>query len=45
MSHVKLEYLPPPLDGPRGKPALVHGLLTSEDGSKPYGPEENLISD
>jgi tRNA 2-thiocytidine biosynthesis protein TtcA len=48
MSHVNLEYLPPPLDGPRGQPTLRHSLLTSQDGPKAYEcdhSQENLISD
>ena len=48
MSHVNLEYLPPPLDGERGHPTLMHSLRTSQDGPKAYESdhsEENLIPD
>ncbi len=48
MSHVNLEYLPPPLDGQRGLPTLMHALLPSQDGPKAYASDdtkENLISD
>jgi tRNA 2-thiocytidine biosynthesis protein TtcA len=45
MSHVNLEYLPPPLEGTRGVLTLMHSLLHSPDGTKPYEPKENLVSD
>jgi tRNA 2-thiocytidine biosynthesis protein TtcA len=48
MSHVNLEYLPPPLNCRRGVPTLMHALLTSQDGPKAYASddtEENFISD
>ena len=48
MSHINLEYLPPPLDGYRGQPTLMHALKESRDGVKTYGshePEENPVSD
>ena len=45
MSHVNLEYLPPPLDGKRGQLTLMHSLKTTLDGPNPHESEENLISD
>jgi len=45
MSHVNVEYLPPPLDGRRDQPALMRSSKTSRDGTKPYESEENVISD
>jgi tRNA 2-thiocytidine biosynthesis protein TtcA len=45
MSHVNLEYLPPPLNGRRKQPALMHSSKTSRDGTKHYESEENNISD
>jgi tRNA 2-thiocytidine biosynthesis protein TtcA len=45
MSRVNLEYLPPPLDGKRGVLTLMHSLLHSQDGIKPYESKEDLISD
>ena len=41
MSHVNLEYLPPPLDGQRGLPTLMHALKMSQYGPKAYGSNES----
>jgi tRNA 2-thiocytidine biosynthesis protein TtcA len=45
MSCVNLEYLPPPLDGPRGKITLRHCLLESEEGTRSCELTKDLISD
>lgn len=45
MSHVNLEYLPPPLGGKRGVLTLMHSLLQSQEGTKPYESYENPVSD
>jgi len=47
MSHINLEYLPPPLDGHRGQPTLMHALKASRDGveiDEPSESEEDPIS-
>jgi tRNA 2-thiocytidine biosynthesis protein TtcA len=45
MSHVNLEYLPPPLDGRRGRSTLKHSSKTLRDGTRPYESEQDSISD
>ena len=48
MSHVNLEYLPPPLDGQRGLLSLKDALQTLQDGQQPYAAddsEENPVPD
>ncbi len=45
MSHVNLEYLPPPLGGRRGAPSLLHSLLESQDGAKPHESKKDLVPD
>jgi tRNA 2-thiocytidine biosynthesis protein TtcA len=48
MSHVNLEYLPPPLDGQRRQPTLMHAMQKPKDGLKTYEShesEEDSVSD
>lgn len=48
MSHVNLEYLPPPLDGQRGLLSLKDAMQILPDGQKPYATddiEEDSIPD
>lgn len=45
MSHVNLAYLPPPLDGRRGRPTLKYASKMLQDGTRPYESEQDSISD
>jgi tRNA 2-thiocytidine biosynthesis protein TtcA len=48
MSHVNLEYLPPPLDGQRGHPTLMHATQNPKERLKIHesrDSEENSVSD
>lgn len=48
MSHVNLDYLPPPLDGQRGLLTLRDAVQTTQNGRKPYATddsEENPVPD